>query len=164
VWITWLVVVLVIIMFVGPIMMVRPTPGMSKIAGIRAYANKRGLLVRIPTRDSVSNVKGAIYSLPQSKPARDRELAAGWSLKKQKHSHEIHFYDTWDWDGGLPPDKRAFVDLKQVIDELPPGITAIAFNVAGASVTWDEFCRGKSNEEAVDEIYGCLENILSAVG
>ncbi len=162
-WMTWLLVVFAMVMIVGPVMMLRPTPGISQVAALRAYANKRGITVRLPRRDpDAADAKGAFYCRPLSKAIRRPGMVNAWGLEKKSYHHDIHFHGHWDWADDGRPDAAVAAQLRQVVEELPQGVSAVEFNVSGAGLLWDEFCRGVSQEAAVDQIYDCLGKILAA--
>lgn len=153
-WLTWVMILLAIAMVVGPVMMIQPTPGMSKLARLRSLASKEGMNVRLSSK-SPGN-KGAIYSVPLSEVIRDRKPFIEWKLVKKNHSHELHFSQFWDWDGESRPEDSVLEPLGRFLESVPDGLTSFDCNIIGVGCMWDEFCRGKEECDAVREIKDML--------
>ncbi len=158
----WIMIAVVIAMVVGPIMMLRPTPSMNMLANMRSHASKRGMSVRIPRRgEDGAPIKAAIYSLPISEPLRKREGVEAWELKRCSISHDVHFHEHWNWEGKGRLPESAHSQFISWIQSLPhDGISLVECNLAGVGVLWDERSRGKSPEDAVDEIYTLIEALI----
>ena len=161
-WITWLIIVLAVAMVVGPIMMVQPTPGMSRIAKIRTAASQIGLTVRLDTSKSNSTASAAVrqtpvvYSLPHSKALRDRGPIAQWVLERKTYAHELHFHGQWDWRGAGRADTRQYPVLVALVEALSDDLSSIECNAGGLGCQWNEACHGKSAADAVGEVRDLL--------
>lgn len=169
-WITWLFVFFVIAMIVGPIMMLRPSPSVSKLANMRTRASQKGISVRMPSREKRepgtqgAGLGGAIYSLALTSALRKHSEGPGaWCLRRQSHDHGIHFHKRWDWEGkGKISDALKPAIIKQ-LDQLPDSIEMLEFNITGLGVLWDERCRGAEPDAAVDAIHTLLTSIMQAL-
>lgn len=169
-WITWLFVFFVIAMVVGPIMMLRPSPSVSKLANMRTYASQKGIGVRMPSREKLApgtqgpGLAGAIYSLALTSTLRKQSEGLGaWCLKRQSHEHEIHFHKSWDWEGKGKVSDAITPILIQQLDLLPDSIGMLQFNITGLGVLWDERCRGAEPEVAVDAIHALLKSLMDSL-
>lgn len=158
----WIMIAIVIAMVVGPVMMLRPTPGMNLLANMRTHASKLGMNVRIPPRhEDGSPPKGAIYSLPVSEALRKRGDMEAWVLVKHSMTHEIHFFEQWDWQGKGRLAEKAQKSFALWVQTLPSeSISQVECNVAGVGVLWNEKARGRTAEEAVDDIYALLKSLV----
>ncbi len=169
-WVTWLFVFFVIAMVVGPIMMLRPSPSVSKLANMRTRASQKGISVRMPSREKHvpgtqgPGLAGAIYSLALTPVLRKQSEGLGaWCLKRQSHDHEIHFHKRWDWEGNGKISDALKPAIILQLDELPESIEMLEFNITGVGVLWDERCRGAEPDAVVDAIHTLLKSIIEAL-
>lgn len=166
-WVTWIFAAFALAMVVGPVMMLRPSSGTSKLASIRAYANARGIAIRLPSpkkgRERHNGPRAAYYTLPLGDKARKLGTIAPWGIEKKQHEHEIHFQGLWDWANKDRPHDMLQRKLRESLSTMPEGIIAVQFNALGVSVLWDEMCRGKVVEAAVDEIIDFLRHLSNIV-
>ena len=144
---TWpiLIVLLAIAMALGPVLMMRPTPGQRRLAAIRNEAIKRGLHVRL----NQALAQHADYVLPfPQKPARTPQT---WALRKAKFEHALNFAGDWEWEGQPLPDEQLGA-LKELIAKAPPGLGGLGVNPAEVYASWDEKLHQASLTAALDEL------------
>lgn len=155
---TWIIIILVVAMAIGPVMMLQPSAGMNRLAKMRTAASQLGLIVRVAKKGEFP-VSGAIYSLPLSKEIRQKKIQENWCLKKLTHVHDIHFCDNWDWDGDGRAEKGVQALLGNELKQLPEGIYSLEFRASGLGMFWDEKCRGMDEQKAVEAIKARLHQI-----
>ncbi len=153
-WLTFAMIFLAVAMVVGPVMMVRPTPGTVKLARLRSLASQESMNVRMPPKST--RKRGAIYSIPLSPIMRERKPLTEWKLEKKSHEHALHFRGQWDWEGDDRPEKAVCDDLETFLGTVPDGLTSFDCNAIGVGCLWDEYCRGKDEKTALFEVKNTL--------
>jgi len=161
-WVTWLVVILVVAMVVGPVMMVRPSRSANKLADIRLLANQAGITVRtLSPKTGQGSQRGAVYSMPLR--GRFREVPQ-WQLERKSFSHDAHFRGVWDWIGDGRADPSTEMALRDIIDAIAPCYSSMECNPAGVGVGWDERCADGQEKDSVAAVIALLGTVASAVG
>lgn len=163
-WVSIVVILLALAMVVGPVMMIRPSPGMARVGRLRTLASQRGLVVALPKRkEGEKRVVGAKYILPNTSPQDATAHIPTWSLRCQQQAHELHFDELWDWESEGRIVALGEPLLHQLLREAPEGVTGLSSDPGGTGVLWDESCRGDSEEEAIAKIKTYLEKVHQAL-
>lgn len=145
---------LIISMIVGPIMLMRPSKRMKRIAALRQKAAMEGLRVRL---DQYQNTSVTVYSLVVKRPKE----AVKWQLIKQSYIHEIHFYNQWQFVNNTPPFLSTQSDkLKQFIDKLNDSFVGLEARGDSVGIWWDESFESGSVDE-VKELLTTFKTILN---
>jgi hypothetical protein len=155
----YVVVILVILMAVGSILWLKPSPAQQRQARLRLLARELGIDVRLCSLPQCRRARvreerpeqGVVYRLPVFDPAaanvphyllcRD-SAAAPWSA-------EI--------DAPLVPALQSLVD--RVCANLPPDAAALELGPAGPAVYWRE----RGDEDVLRRLYKSLEDLRSAL-
>ncbi len=163
-WLMWVMVVLAVAMVVGPVMMLQPSKGLAKIAALRSHASQLGLTVHLPSREADGKpVRGAIYRMPLPEAIGKRKNFASWRVKRQKHTHGIHFHGEWDWASESRAPEAITDELRRQLDTLPESIAALECTTAGVGLQWDERCHGEQPEPEVEKLRDRLQGLSQAL-
>jgi hypothetical protein len=132
-WTSWLIIIAVVALAVGPVMMFQPSGNQRRLASFRAAANRQGLRVRL-AGGNVSELKGtALYALPwRLKKLRSEH----WSLVRKSYQHELHLLGFWAWTGAENPRVRQLMLARLV--ELPVSVMGVSAGPEGLGVNWTE--------------------------
>ncbi|BFM11467.1 hypothetical protein R50072_16200 [Simiduia litorea] len=133
-WTSWLIIIAVVALAVGPVMMFQPSAGQKKLARMRAFANRQGVRVALASMAIPELLGSACYSLPWV----DRSLQGlGWQLIRKSYPHEIHLNDFWSWQS-----EEATASVKQVLHQqlplLPDSVVSVIASPGGLGVYWRE--------------------------
>lgn len=156
----WLLFILALAMVIGPVMMIRPTPGMKRVAKLRSLANQQGFTITIKPPSDKGRVPGAAYFLLRKKSIHEKKNIVTWRLEKKTHSHEIHFYGLWDWAGAAHAPKGQWPLLHTILDDIPVGVTELELNTMNVGCMWDETCGTKSEQESIDMLRKLLTRVM----
>jgi hypothetical protein len=155
----WLVAIVVILMIVGSILWLKPSPAQQRQARLRLLARQLGIDVRLCSLPQCRRARvreerpeqGVVYRLPIFDPAaadvphyllcRDNAQAP-WSA-------EI--------DAALAPPLQALVD--RVCAGLPADAVALELGPAGPAVYWRE----RGDEDVLRRVYKSLEDLRGAL-
>ncbi len=124
------IVIAVFAMFLGPIMMLRPSVKDSKLAKLRQEAVERGLKLK---SFSLFNKPVVIYRYPWP----ERLDITLWCLAKGELDHEIHFLGQWQWLQEPAP-KCCWSDIKELVPNLSDEIVGVGANSEGVGFYWNE--------------------------
>lgn len=166
----WQVVMIVIVvaMMVGPIFMMRPSGRSKREAKQRDKAIELGLSVylsRLPSEVNIQNADTyAIYSLPwPEKKLKNNDNVPKWTLEQKQYEHDIHFKGRWDWFGGCKAPGESQALLFDFLESAPLGMVGLASTPAGLGVYWDESLYEGTPEQAVNNIYKKLYDLMCAI-
>ena len=164
-WLMWLLIALAVAMIVGPLMMMQPSAGQTKLAKLRTLAVGEGLTVRLEhVPGSRTSAQQAIYTLPLPAGARRQLRTMHWALEKKRQPHDINFYQYWDWRSGQKLNeadiKRLGPSLIQQIAAVPEGVSSLSLDSGALTCGWDEYLRGRTEAQAI----GDIKRWLMAVG
>lgn len=155
----YVVAIVAMLMIVGSVMWLKPSPGQQRQTRLRLLARQLGIDVRLCNLPQCRRARvreerpeqGAVYRLPIFDPAtaavphyqlcRDSADAA-WSA-------EI--------DAPLPHDLQALVD--RVCATLPADVAALELGPAGPAVYWRE----RGDEDTLRRVYKSLEDLRTAL-
>lgn len=131
--------ILVIAIILGPISMLRPSPGQKRKEALRLYASKEGVrfsMRRLPALKTDINQAASIpvYYLP---PPKIQDIPE-WILMRTHYQHEGNFYLEWDWQSDVRPNEAATNLLKTYLPQLPESVRAISHGSLGLCVFWQE--------------------------
>lgn len=150
-WTSWLIIVAVVALAVGPVMMFQPSAGQRKLAQIRAYANQHGVRVRLASKSIPELSNTACYALPW----QDRRIAdMQWQLVRKAYTHGLHLNGVWAWQkkGNKTPEESI---LLKPLALLPETIKGVSASPEGLSVNWDE----KGGEQELVELLKWLTDL-----
>lgn len=144
-----IITVLAVIMLIGPVMMLRPSPLQKKQAALRQIASEQGLLV-----SGGQTLNNGIYVVNYVLPNKDANNSrVEWCLKRQKFAHEAHYLEDWDWLEA--PKLSVFKNEKEVKDLLSAfsgDFYSVCVDRLGVSVGWSEKLNGNTVENAVESV------------
>ena len=139
------VMVLVVMMVVGPVMMIRPTPRQRRLTQLRGTALPAGMSVRmarlkegVGSHDSYSI---AVYSLPvpeELKKTIKDTPRFNWRLLRRNMSHELHLAHYWDWEDRAKAPLEISNSLLDWLTTLPKSVRAVEMTGYGPSLYWTE--------------------------
>ncbi len=156
-----LIIALSVAMVVGPVLWIRPSPRQKQQARIRARAAALGLQVRLypkssVTGDSKDREMVMHYQLPRPQVLDESELGE-WVLRRRNFAHEMHFAESWDWQG-KPAPARWHDALRGLLTQLPEDVFSIVGSPQGVAVVWNE----RGTDERVDQIAEALKTLFLA--
>lgn len=133
-WTSWLIIIAVVALAVGPVMMFQPSAGQKKLARMRALANRQGVRVSLASKAMAELVGSACYSLPWVDPSLQ---GLCWQLVRKSYSHGLHLNEFWSWqsDAASAP---AISVLSQQLALLPESVKSVIASPAGLGVYWKE--------------------------
>lgn len=144
---TVVIIVLVVLMLVGPVMMLRPSPLQKKQALLRGKAAEKGLMVRSGQKRTDGRFSIS-YTLPNPKADNEREP---WCLMRQNFTHEGHFFEDWDWNTE-PAIFKNESQLKQLLSSKAQDFNSVRVDRLGVTVDWNEKLNGESEDAAVEKV------------
>lgn len=163
-WLTIAVIFLAVMMMIGPIMMIQPSPRQRALSKLRINALKKNLhvtMVSNPIGDDPSFL--AEYSYPKINDDKQQKKVTSWRLTYKNYEHELHFYKHWDGltKGLLSVDYEN--KITQVLTKLPMTIVAIEMKKIGPAITWKEVPAGENHSvevtlELIDEALKSLHD------
>ena len=166
----WQVVIIVIViaMMVGPIFMMRPSGRDAREAKQRDKARELGLSVylsKLPSESSIQHANTyAMYSLAwPEKKLKNNDNVPKWTLEQKKYEHDIHFQGRWDWFDGRKAPEENHASLRDFLNDAPLGVVALASTQSGLGVYWDESLYGETPEQAVNNIYKKLYDLMYSI-
>lgn len=144
-------------LFMGPVLLMQPTPAQRREARLRKRALDLGLRVHLQPVPKESGSKPrakmiAAYCLPWES---NKDANNVWLLVKTGYSHGLHFSGPWDWE--KEAEGGNLLALQQSLDTLPERVTAIASGPQGLCCYWDEL----GGEQVLDEIASWLKTTAS---
>lgn len=163
-WVAIGVIALSVIMLVGPIMMVKPTPGQRALSELRNAAQKMGLRVSMvpnPVADEptfLANYSLAIEDKPDAKPVR------AWKLIRKGFEHEMHFCGVWDWQTESKATNELSRILPELLQALPESVCALEKNRLGAGIVWSEQRKGQAADDILNLFKATLQTVIDTRG
>lgn len=149
-WIPVVICLAAVALFLGPILLMQPTPSQRREAKLRKLAMESGLRVHMQKYPEGAETDGRAktitsYCLPwaDKKDARD-----AWVLVKTKYDHGLHFHGQWDWNKKADLVKEAA--LRRSLDTVPERVVAIASGPQGLCCYWNEL-GGEGVVKEIDE-------------
>lgn len=140
-WQTWLLIIAVVALAVGPVMMFKPSGGQRKLARLRALANQTGLRVRLATAKTTELKGTALYAMPW----RHKQLRAlQWVLVRKSYAHEMHLNEHWSWESAEGVTEPIKALLSAEMRRLPSTVMGVSAGPEGLGVNWSE--RGSEAE------------------
>ena len=133
-WTSWIIVIAVVALAVGPVMMFQPSAGQKKLARFRAFANQKGVRITLATKATPELSGTACYALPWI----DRSLQSlCWQLIRKSYSHGLHLNEFWAWQS-----ETASAHVSQVLSQqlllLPDSVMSVIASPSGLGVYWSE--------------------------
>lgn len=157
----WFFVVLIITfaLILGPISLLKPSPGQKRKEQLRLYASKQGLrfsMRRLPALKTDLNQSSPIpvYYLPQPKIKDVPE----WILMRTQYAHEGNFYLEWDWQSDIRPKDATLKLLESYMAKLPESVRAISYGGMGMCIFWLE----KEEQETLQLLIDILRELNQA--
>ena len=154
----WPVVFIVcaIALAVGPVMMMQPSSRSRRLSELRQAAAQKTMRVRLSMVNVASSkTEVAVYSLslPKTDTMRPR-----WTLLKQDYTHDLNFYDLWDWDNKkhIAPESQHTV-LRELLASLDSSVVGIEMNQSSVGVYWCE--KTLSIEDIESLLIRCKETV-----
>lgn len=147
-----IILVLVAAMIIGPVAMLRLSPGQKRRDLLRARARAQGLSVSLripPQRPTDTEPAGHMpaYSLVC-------KGADNWFLVRTSYAHPLHLNDWWQFVANKPEQKvQAF--LAGALQMLPEGVVGVGSQGGELVVFWRE----SGQEAAVDQISRFLHQL-----
>ncbi|UTA49380.1 hypothetical protein L1F30_07545 [Simiduia sp. 21SJ11W-1] len=134
-WNSWLLIIAVVALAVGPVMMFKPSGGQRKLAKLRGIANRAGLRVRLASGNNKALAGTALYAMPWvHKPLRSLQ----WALVRKDYVHEIHLNDVWSWENSTQVPDAVKALLAEEIPALPVSVMGVSAGAEGLGVNWSE--------------------------
>lgn len=160
-WVAIGVIALSVIMLVGPIMMVKPTPGQRALSDLRSAAQKKGLRVSmVPNPIGSDPTFLASYSLTREQSGEGKPMRP-WKLVRKGFEHEMHFCGQWDWVDENQALPNMAKQLPELLNALPLTACAIEKNRLGAGITWTEQRKGQEADTLLELFLNTLQKINS---
>ncbi|MFT7560897.1 MAG: hypothetical protein ACI93R_002820 [Flavobacteriales bacterium] len=157
--IPWLIAMLIIVMIVGPIMMIRPSPRQKRIAKMRAKANALGLMVRLEHAKSKKAVQVfASYIRPWESLGFRGSKQVYWGLANEGYEHESHFDGAWVIDNDKLSDAESN-QLRKDFRACPFNVYGMRSDNVGLTAIVDEQCIAGSESDYVTKIDEWLTNM-----
>lgn len=155
----WFFIILIVTLalVLGPISMLRPSPGQKRKEQLRLHASKQGVrftMRRLPAlkTDMDQSPSLPVYYLPPPPKSQD---VPEWILMRTRYVHESNFHQEWDWQTDVRPSEAACDLLKAYLPQLPESVPAISRGNLGVCVFWQE----KESVETLDELIEMLTQL-----
>lgn len=160
-WVTWVMIGLAVIMVIGPIMMIQPSPRQKRIAKLRTVAAENHLLVKLGNKLSKSDAPCVAYIYPFQKSGLEKKYKnlQEWTLEKRDYSHDIHFCGPWEWQGKTTVEPEFFDALYHFVSTLPDEFTGVGLSSVGVFLHWNERCETGKEQEAIQKVSAFLEKL-----
>lgn len=152
-WIPILLCLAALALFLGPVMLMQPTPSQRREAKLRKKALDLGLRVHLQPlpKDAGTETRSkmiAAYCLPWE---NSKDANNVWILVKTKYSHGLHFSGPWDWE--REAEGGNLLALQQSLEAVPERVVAIASGPQGLCCYWDEL----GGEQVLEDIANWLK-------
>ncbi|MDO6424142.1 hypothetical protein [Saccharophagus degradans] len=149
-WIAIGVIALSVIMLVGPIMMVKPTPGQRALSELRSAAQKKGLRVSmVPNPIGSDPAFLANYGLARLDSGEGKPIRP-WKLVRKGFEHEMHFCGQWDWADENQALPNIAAQLPELLQALPASVCAVERNRLWAGIVWSEQRKGQETDDILE--------------
>lgn len=164
-WTSILIIVFVIAMVVGPLMLMRPSPSVVRIAKLREQAQQLGLRIHLDKNPFSSNSFNnnsvlAVYSLCwEKKPQAPKEF----SLFRKGFTHEIHFLNEWDWNKRDVLTATQTAKLKMLLESLDSNITGVVCTRSSVGLYWNESLSGRMAADALAALKATLTQLAQII-
>lgn len=139
---TWLVILAVIALCVGPVMMFQPSARDRRLAELRTAAIGRGARVSLGSGQAKGFTR---YAMAWKTKRNDRQF---WRLMRKDYSHPIHLAEVWSLASATAPSEEERLWLEQQLPGLSDGIGLLEFAPDGAALFWSE-SGGKAELEPI---------------
>jgi len=150
----WLIIIILgaIALTVGPIMMFKPSAREQRLATLRQSAAQKGIGVRLVS-EKASSSKQPLMVYSKSLPPRS-SVGVEWLLLKSTLSHEVNFYQDWDWvDSTQSAPQQYQQAIRHLIRTLDGPIWGIELTHHAVGVWWnEEHLALHQIEELLDEL------------
>lgn len=155
----FIIIVLAVALVVGPAMMIRPSPAQKNQTRLRAIALGKGIRITVRNlpQQSAESEKPAPVSVYFIAPA-NHQLDDDWFLLRTSYTHDIHFLDSWAWQGNLRATAAEQAVLKKYLPLLPESVRGVSVGSKGVCVYWQE----RGGEPVLQQIIELLE-VLNAL-
>ncbi|GAA5523479.1 hypothetical protein Maes01_00024 [Microbulbifer aestuariivivens] len=159
-WLPLLIIVFAVALVVGPVMWMKPSDRDRKLAGLRQRAIRAGMTVKMkPLPAVLGSGTAAVYFNRWEDP---RRLDVGWNLELQRMTHDLHFYDRWDWVG-KPAPKAAWPLIRDLLQRLPEDACGVQSTNGGLGVQWQERSGDRGFEALSQSLTRLLPEIEEAI-
>lgn len=161
-------ILLAIAMMLGPVLMMMPNSGQSRLASLREKAALMGLRVSMAKSAGADKPDIAVYTLPWQKPPQ-HSLGHSDSLVllKQHFAHGLHFHQYWDYENREKPPKlnrHQCSLISDYLDQLPEEIRGLAITPEGVALYWTERLAGyNTDREKLEKIDGLLKSLADVL-
>jgi len=159
----WLVVIMVVAvaLIIGPFMMMRPNPAQKRKEQLRINAAAKGIRFSVKTlpQQNTEIEKSApipVYFLAPGKHARDDD----WLLLRAGYTHEMHFLNSWAWQGESRASSLEQSVLQKYLPLLPESVEAVSAGSKGVCVYWRE----QGGEQVLEQIIALLTELKNLQG
>lgn len=121
-------------MILGPILLLKPSPGQQRLARLRGRAPELGLKIYMV---QLGGEELTAYQLPW--PGEGKRYAGPeWCLERKTYIHEIHLCQYWYWVDDKVTEPEVIQVLEQRLPLLPVSIKGVEASTQGLSCCWDE--------------------------
>ncbi|WP_062061900.1 hypothetical protein [Cellvibrio sp. OA-2007] len=153
----FIILIVVIALVIGPISMLKPSPGQKRKEQLRTYASTRGVrfsMRKLPPlkTDMDQPATLPVYYLPP--PSKIQEVPE-WILMRTPYVHESNFYLAWDWQTDVRPSVATCDLLRVYLPQLPESVPAISCGNMGICIFWQE----KEAVETLDRLIEMLRGL-----
>lgn len=150
------VIALVIAIVLGPLLMLKPSSGMQKIAALRVKAMQMGLIVQAHRHPGITQEGQWMFYLMPWPSFTTTAKVVTWVLLQKNFSHEVHLKGQWDFQTPAPNEEIGQI-LKTHLESLPEHIIGVESTTAGLGIYWNEY----GGEKKLALIYGWLDDLVS---
>ncbi|MES2824746.1 MAG: hypothetical protein V4732_14175 [Pseudomonadota bacterium] len=135
----FIIIVIAVALVVGPAMMMRPSPAQKNKARLRALALAKNIRVTVRNLPQQPTESEQPFPVPVYFIApTDHQLNDDWFLLRASYTHEIHFLDSWAWQGDLRATEKEQAALQKYLPVLPESVRGVSVGSKGVCVYWQE--------------------------
>jgi hypothetical protein len=174
-WMTWLLIVLILALIIGPILVLIPSPRQKELTAFRKEAKSRGISVELCTIEDPDpdpdpgtylsatgkpldrEIKCISYRVSRKRPFHWRRLPRiHWQVIQTKDANLEELPAGWKWHDSTADVAEAIKQALMIeLERLPEDVIAVDENNYIVSVYWHE----KGGDEAMRGVCGFLEKI-----
>lgn len=156
----FILLILAFAIILGPISMLRPSPGQKRKEQLRLHARSQNTyfsMRRLPAlkTDVEQPPVMPFYYLP---PPPKSRIRPEWTLMRTSYVHEGNFYMEWDWQNATRPSDEICHLLKNYLPQLPASVPAISSDNQGVGIFWQE----REGKEMLDLLMELLTKLHQA--
>lgn len=151
---SWLIVIAVIALCVGPVMMFQPSARDRRLAALRAEAIAKGARVALGSGTTAGMTR---YLLPWRK--KNQQVAC-WQLMRKNYSHPLHLAEYWALSSGQMPAQPIVDWLVPQLEQLPDSVGAVELAADGVALYWRE----EGDSRALEPLLAWLNQALNRLG